>query len=88
MDLFKQAIEKYPLQIHEGEVMPDHIHLLIQAPATHSPAQIAKLIKGCSSRIIKQLNPSFSGWSVGYYISTVGGSSIDAVKHYIRTQKD
>lgn len=42
VDLLKQAVKKYPIEIHVGECMPDHIHLLIQAPATFSPAYIAK----------------------------------------------
>jgi putative transposase len=88
VDLFKQAIAKYPLQIHVGEIMPDHIHLMIQAPATLSPANIAKIVKGCSSRLIKQIVPTFSGWSTGYYISTTGGTAIDVVKAYIENQKN
>ena len=52
LDLFKLAVEKYPITIHVGEIMPDHIYLLIQAPSTFSPSYIAKLIKGCSSRAI------------------------------------
>jgi putative transposase len=87
VDLFAEAISKHPLTIHVGEVMPDHIHLMIQAPATYSPAEIAKTIKGCSSRMIKQISPDFKGWSTGYYISTTGGTAIDAVEHYIKSQK-
>ncbi len=88
LDLFRMALKKYPVTIHVGEVMADHIHLLVQAPATFSPAYIAKLIKGCSSRLIgKQLKDGWSGWSVGYFISTTGGAAVEAVKAYIENQK-
>lgn len=30
LDLFKHAVEKYPITIHIGEIMPDHIHMLIK----------------------------------------------------------
>jgi len=85
--LFTEAIKHYPLTIHTGEIMPDHVHFMVQAPATIAPAQIAKIIKGCSQASIKKLLPSFTGWSKGYYISSVGGSSIEAVERYIKNQK-
>lgn len=67
LKLFKQAVEKYPITIHVGEIMPDHIHMLVQAPATFSPSYIAKLLKGCSSRAIgKVRKESWSGWSQGF----------------------
>lgn len=88
VNLFEEAISKYPITIHAGEVMPDHVHFMVQAPATMAPAQIAKIIKGCSSAMIGKTLPQWSGWSKGYYISSVGGSSIEAVEHYIRTQKE
>jgi len=88
VDVFRKAIKNHPLQIHVGEIMPDHIHLLIQSPATLSPAKIAQIIKGCSSKAIKQLLPTFSGWSTGYYISTTGGAAAEVVEAYIRSQKE
>ena len=68
LDLFRLALKKHAIIIHVGEVMVDHCHLLVQAPATYSPAYLAKLIKGCSSWLIgKQLKDGWSGWSVGYW---------------------
>lgn len=63
VDVFAESIKHYPLTIHIGEIMPDHVHFMIQAPATMSPAQIAKVIKGCSQASIKKILPTFSGWS-------------------------
>jgi putative transposase len=54
VETLRQAISYHPLYIHEAEVMPDHIHLMLQAPATQSPAQIAKLVKGCSSNSLNK----------------------------------
>ncbi|SMC55477.1 IS200/IS605 family transposase [Sporomusa malonica] len=89
LDLFKQAVSKYPLTIHVGEVMPDHIHLLIQAPTTFSPAYIAKIIKGCSSRAIGKIRKdNWNGWSTGYFVTSTGGVATDTVKAYIENQKN
>jgi len=87
VELFTESIRHYPLNILVGEIMPDHVHFMIQAPTTMSPAQIAKVIKGCSQANIKKVLSSFSGWSKGYYISSVGGNSLEAVEHYIKNQK-
>ncbi|MDR1701850.1 MAG: IS200/IS605 family transposase [Sporomusaceae bacterium] len=87
IDLFKKAIEKYPITILEGEIGErDHVHLLIQSDATMSPAQIARVIKGCSQNMIRKILPEWSGWSRSYYISTVGGNSLAMVEQYIKNQ--
>lgn len=88
IDLFRKAIEKYPITILEGEIgEQNHVHLLIQTSAILSPAQIAKIIKGCTQVVIKQIIPQWEGWSRSYYISTVGGNDFDTVAKYIRNQE-
>ena len=86
-ELLCQKALQIGVTIEKMEVMPDHVHFMIQAPATIAPAQIAKIVKGCSQASIKKLIPTFIGWSKGYYISSVGGNSIEAVEKYIKNQK-
>ena len=89
IDLFKRAIEKYPITILEGEIGEnDHVHLMIQTDTTVSPAQIAKIVKGCSQVLIRKEIPEWSGWSRSYYISSVSNNNLDTVTAYIRGQKD
>jgi len=38
LDLFRLALKKYPITIHIGEIMPDHIYPLIQAPSIFASA--------------------------------------------------
>lgn len=38
VELFKLAISNYPLYIAVGECMPNHVHLMIQAPASYAPS--------------------------------------------------
>ena len=89
ISLFEQAIGKYSqLKILEGEVMPDHCHFLVQADSTTLPSDIAKNLKCYSSALIKKaLTARWSGWGVGYFISSVGANNADAVQHYIQNQK-
>lgn len=89
VELFREAVSKYPIEIAVGEVgEQDHIHLMIQAPATFAPSYIAKIVKGCSSKIIGKHLTKWSGWSRSYFISTTGGTATDAVKAYIENQKN
>jgi putative transposase len=36
------------------EVMPDHVHMLIDAPPKYAPSKIAQIFKGISSRRLRQ----------------------------------
>lgn len=64
----------------------DHIHFLVQAPPTLSPANIVKTIKEKSSKKIKLYKNEWKGWARGYFISSVSINSLEAVKHYIGGQ--
>jgi REP element-mobilizing transposase RayT len=68
----------------------DHIHALVNAPATIAPAQIAQYLKGDSSKWIHeefQALQDFS-WQDGYAAFTVSKSNIPAVINYIQTQRE
>ena len=51
--LFQECCQVNGWQIHELEIMPDHIHLLIQLPTTITPAEAIKYLKGGSSKILR-----------------------------------
>lgn len=70
--------------------MPDHLHLLIQLPATKSLSMILQHLKGSSSKWINdtyyQVNRGFR-WQGGYSAFSVSQSNLEDVKNYIRNQK-
>jgi putative transposase len=68
-----------------GNAMPDHIHLLIQLPAKHSVAGIAKTIKANTSRFINtQTDNKFRfEWQEGYGAFSCSYSMLDTVHTYI-----
>lgn len=79
------------------EVMPDHVHMLIEAPPKYAPAKIVQIFKGISSRRMRQefLNvikryiwKEGTLWAVGYYIGSVSDKvTTEIVKEYIENQK-
>jgi REP element-mobilizing transposase RayT len=88
IDLFRKAIEKYPIIILEGEIGErNHVHLLIQSDVTLSPSKISWVIKRYSTFAIRKILPNWSGWSRSYFISTVGSNSLEAVEQYIKNQE-
>ena len=81
------------IEIIEGHMMPDHIHLLVSVPPKYSVSQIMGYLKGKSSMMIferhanlkyKYGNRNF--WATGYYVSTVGINTA-TVQKYIREQE-
>lgn len=73
------------------EIMPDHIHFFINAPANESPAQIAKWIKGRASHYLRKEFPDLKKlptlWSPSYFVATTGQVSTEVVKNYIENQR-
>ncbi len=76
-----------PIQIGGTD---DHIHGLVGSPATLSPSQIAKYLKGDSSKWIHAEFPELRGfaWQDGYGVFSVSKSEIDRVKKYIQNQRE
>ena len=79
-------------EILEMEVMPDHVHLLIEVPPAIGVNKAVRHLKGASSRILRHEFPSLRTrlpclWTNSYFVSTVGGAPLSSVKKYIESQK-
>ena len=67
----------------------DHIHALTSSGTVHSPAQIMQLLKGNSSKWIKNEFQELNGfaWQDGGGIFTVSKSAVPDVIEYIKNQR-
>ncbi len=81
------------VEIIEGHMMPDHIHLLVEIPPKMSVSQFMGYLKGKSAMMIfnrhANLKYKFGNrnfWATGYYESTVGLNTATILK-YIREQE-
>jgi putative transposase len=63
----------------EMEVMPDHVHLLVEADPQFGIHRLVKQLKGRSSRL-----PSL--WTNSYFVSTVGGAPLEVIQQSARTR--
>ena len=93
--MFKNIAFNYCFEILEQEIMPDHVHLFISAPAIIAPTEIIKILKSVSANELFKAFPSlkkskFWGsclWSKGYYVRTAGAVSSEIIQRYIQNQK-
>lgn len=90
--ILRQLCEWKGVEIHEAEVCPDHVHMLVSIPPKLSVASFMGFLKGKSSLLIyqkwanmksKYRNREF--WCRGYCVDTVGKNTAK-IKEYIANQ--
>lgn len=91
-ELIGQVAAEHGFLVHTLEVMPDHVHLFVEADPTRSIAEIVNRFKGATSRFLRQEFPHLRSrmpvlWSRSYFAGTVGAVTEGAVRRYIENQK-
>ena len=79
-------------EILEMEIMPDHVHLLIEVDPQYGIHKLIKKIKGRSSNFLRKEFPRLKSrlptlWSNSYFVTTEGGAPLEIIKKYIEEQK-
>lgn len=92
-DILRQLYSYKGVEIIEGYLMPDHIHMLVSIPPKMSISSFMGYLKGKSALMIfdKHANLKYKFgnrhfWSEGYYVSTVGLNEA-TIKKYIQDQE-
>ena len=91
-EILRQLCRYKGVEIIEGEICPDHIHILVSIPPKMSVSGFMGYLKGKSALLIFQRwgNMKFAYrnrefWCKGYYVDTVGKNT-KAIKAYISEQ--
>ena len=91
-EILRKLCEWKGVKIIEGEVCPDHIHMLVSIPPKMSVSGFMGYLKGKSALLIFQKwgNMKFAYrnrefWCKGYYVDTVGKNS-KKITEYIQNQ--
>lgn len=78
-ELVRQTCDLFEIQILQGVVSKDHVHILVSSPPTMAPSEIMRRIKGrTSSKLFEEfpnLKKRYWGrhfWARGYVCATVG----------------
>ncbi len=92
-DLIREICRTNDVEILEGSVSSDHVHVLLSCPPNLSPSKVMQYIKGKSSRKLlmefKHLQKQFWGrhlWARGYFVASSGNVTDEAIMAYIRSQ--
>lgn len=88
--IIQEVVDENGWQIVSLGIQPDHVHLFLRANPYTLPTDIARLIKGRSSRILREefghLNRMPSMWTRSTFYSTAGNVSSDIIQDYIAKQ--
>ena len=86
-----QSLEMRPLAM---EVMPDHIHLLVDCKPQLRLSDAVKILKGNTARWLFLKHPELKKqlwgghlWNPSYFAATVSERTLEQVTRYINSQK-
>lgn len=92
-EIINLKCEELNCEVHELNIMPDHVHLFVKTKPTVAPHFLVQQIKGLSSRILRnEFNHLKSKlpnmWTRSYFIESVGHISQETIEKYIQEQKN
>ena len=95
--ILRQLCEWKGVRLLEGEVCPDHVHILVEIPPKMSVSGFMGYLKGKSSTMLyekfgelKYKYRSREFWCRGYYVDTVGknaGRIAEYIKHQLEEDR-
>ena len=90
--ILRELCRQKGVELLEGQLMPDHVHMCLSIPPKYSVAHVIGFLKGKSAvRVHRELlhERRMTGlhfWATGYSVSTVGLDE-ERVRRYIREQE-
>lgn len=88
--IIHEVAEERNWQVIRLAIQPDHVHLFLRANPYTLPTDIPRLMKGRSSRLLREEFPALkkmpSLWTRSYFISTAGNVSSETIQRYIEAQ--
>ncbi len=90
--LILEKQKEYGYEVLDMEVMPDHVHLLLDIDPKKGVVTVVNMIKGYTSHELRKEFPSLKSrlptlWTHSKFISSVGSVTLEVVKKYIEEQK-
>ena len=93
-EIIKTLCQYKQVDLIAGAVCTDHIHISVAIPPKLSVSEFMGYIKGKSALMIYDKHPeqrskwSKSFWARGYYVTTIGNITEEAIKKYIKEQSE
>ena len=91
--LIREKQKDYGYEVLDMEVLPDHVHLLIDVNPKKGIFTTVNMIKGYTSHTLREEFPELRSrlptlWTQSKFISSVGAVTLEVVKKYIEEQKN
>ncbi len=91
-ELLMEKQDEYGYAVMGMEVMPDHVHLLLDVDPRVGVASVVAKIKGYTSHALREQYPWLKKrlptlWTRSKFISSVGAVTLETVQQYIASQK-
>ena len=92
IEIFKLLCKYKGVEIIEGHMMPDHVHMLVEIPPSISVSYFVGYLKGKSTLMIFERHANLKYkygnrhfWARGYFVDTVGKNK-KKIQEYIKNQ--
>jgi len=93
-EILTQLCEWLDIQILEGFICDNHVHMYLAVPPKHAPSYVMKILKGKSSELLRKRKPrlpkralKWNMWARGFFVTTVGIDR-EIVRRYVRSQEE
>lgn len=94
MQMLHRLAAEYAFRICALDVMPDHVHMLLDCRPQFCPSTMAKILKGNTARWmfikhpeLKDRLPDGHLWDSSYCVVTVSDRSLKQVRQYLASRK-
>lgn len=95
VEIINKLCEMKNVQLIEGKVCVDHIHMYVAIPPKLSISDFMSYLKGKSALMFFDRHPELYTkygdrhfWARGYYVSTVGNVNEETIRKYIQEQEE
>lgn len=92
-ELLKQVCKESDVEIIQGHIRPEHIHLFVSVPPILSISKLLQYLKGKTARKLllefEGLRKQYYGgslWARGYYSATSGNITDEMIIEYVKNQ--
>lgn len=91
-ELLNETCANTNIDIIKLDVMPDHVHLLLEVDPQIGIHKAVKNLKSITSKHLRDEFPQLKTklptlWTHSYFVSTIGDTSLDDIQNYIESQK-
>ena len=93
-EIIKKLYEYKNVEIVQGAVCSDHVHICVNIPPKLSVSEFVGYLKGKSALMVFDRHPQMGSkwdrklWARGYFVTTVGELTEEAVRTYIAAQEE